>query len=92
MSAIRCPRCSKPCTTRLRHLKGISGGMGVGLVVVLLLPFLRQTYCPDHGKIPTEEFPATDLNRMRRRTAIRLVVTVALLAVAVGLLVVALPR
>jgi hypothetical protein len=87
MAAIRCPRCSQPCTTRLRYLKGVAGGVGVGLVFVLMLPFLQPTYCPNHGKVPLAEFSESDRTRMKKRTVIQIVVTVGLLATAVGLIV-----
>ena len=89
MATIQCPRCSKPCTTRLRHLKGVAGGIGIGVVVLLALPFLKHTYCPDHGKVPFAEFSDGDRTRMRQRTTIQVVVTVALLATAVGFVAIA---
>jgi hypothetical protein len=71
----------------LRHLKGVAGGVGVGVAFVLMLPFLQHIYCPDHGKIPLAEFSEGDRALMRRRTVIKLVVTVGLLATAIGLIV-----
>lgn len=90
MTTIQCPRCSKPCTTRLRHLKGVAGGVGIGVVILLTLPFLKHTYCPDHGQVPMTEFSETDQTRMRQRTTIQLAVTVVFLAIAIGLVVFAL--
>jgi hypothetical protein len=74
----------------LRYIKGISGGTGVGLVVLLSLPFLQPTYCPDHGKIPLSEFSGDDQRRIRRRTTIQFLLTIVLLLAAIILLAVVL--
>ena len=89
MSTTQCPRCSQPCFTRLRYLKGIAGGVGIGLVLLFTLPFAQPTYCPKHGKIPLAEFPEPDRRRMQRRVAIQLLVTVVLFVTAISLVVLA---
>jgi hypothetical protein len=74
----------------MRYLTGVSGGMGIGLLLVLCFPFLQPVYCPDHGKVPLDEFSDADRSAMRRQTAIRLAVTIVLLGLAVAAIAVAL--
>ena len=92
MSSTPCPRCSQPCFTRLRYLKGIAGGTGIGLVLLFTLPFAQPTYCPEHGKIPLAEFPEGDRRRMQRRIAVQLLVTLILFVIAISLVGLALQR
>lgn len=88
MSQIRCPRCSKQCTTRLRRFTtGLAGGMSAGLMYVFLFPFCQPTYCPEHGQIPLTEFTENDRRYMRRRTTMQLTIVIVSLIAAILLVV-----
>lgn len=79
-----CPKCGADTESRRAKITELAGGPSVGLLYVLFFPFFTKRWCPEHGLLEKNAFPAATRRRLSLFPVLWLAGCVAVL-VGIGL-------